>query len=137
MTQDQAIDLLNSHVKLRIAPSSIHGIGVFAIRDIPKGARLNADLAPIPYKVPYSSFNKLFPEIRELLLERWPQIVNGSAFCYPDVRLQAYMNHSEEPNYDARTDIVLKDITKGEEVTEDYRLINGYAQVYPWLTKGV
>lgn len=131
--QDETIAILNSLVKVRIAPSEIHGVGIFAVRDITKGQKLYADMFPQAYRVPYGSFGKLFPEIRQLLLERWPQIVNGSAFMWPDTRIQAYMNHSTKPNYDAIKDIILKDIKAGEEVTEDYRKIEGYKKVFPWL----
>lgn len=64
------IDYLNSVVKLRIAPSSVHGVGVFAVRDIAKGQKLYADLAPFPYKMTPGYFSKLFPEVQALLLER-------------------------------------------------------------------
>ena len=108
---------------------------MFALRDIAKGEKLYADHMPIVYKLAYSHFGKLFPEIRELLLERWPQIVNGSAFIYPDARMLAYCNHSSKPNYDAKNDVALKNIKKGQEVTEDYRAIPGYEKVFTWLDK--
>lgn len=134
MNQQDQIDKLNSRVKYRIGPSPIQGVGIFALRDIPKGTRLHADEFPQPYSVPYSSFGQLFPEVKQLLLERWPQIVNGSRFCYPDTFLQAYMNHGgDESNYDAVNDIATKDIPKDAEILEDYRLIPGYEQVFPWL----
>lgn len=133
------IDYLNNTVRIRIAPSPIDRVGIFAIRDIQKGTKLYADNAPVLYKISYSSFNKFLPEVRQLLLERWPQIVNGSAFLYPDSRLLAYMNHDDEPNYDAVSDTTLKDISAGSEVLEDYRKIEGYEKVYPFLihTKGL
>src|SRR3990167_9145218 len=108
--QDEDIQFLNSIVKVRIMPSKIHGVGVFALRFIPKGTKLYADMFPQAFKIPYGSFGKLFPEVGQLLLERWPQIVNGSAFMFPDTKIQAYINHSEKPNYDAINDITLEDI---------------------------
>jgi len=131
--QDDTIATLNTLIRVRLAPSKIHGIGVFAMRDIPKGTKLYAEITPQVFKIPYSSMRKLFPEVREMLLERWPQIVNGSAFAYPTERLQAYMNHSEDPNYDAFADITLKDIKEGEEILEDYKKIPNWEIVFPWL----
>ena len=137
--QEEQIVELDMTVKCKIASSSIHGVGVFAIRNILKGERLYVKPdAPTPrkwYNVPYSSFGKLFPEVRELILERWPAVINGSLFlspneCWP---LQ-WMNHSDEPNYDLRNDSALRDIKKGEEITEDYRLMLNYEKIYPWLT---
>jgi hypothetical protein len=129
----EGIDELNYRVKIRIAPSPLGGVGVFAMRNLHKGEQLFADEMPRAYKLPYEHFDKLSPEVAELLLERWPLIVGGSAFFYPDARMQAYMNHSDEPNYDNKTDCLLKDVPKGGEILEDYRTINSCAQVFKWL----
>ena len=127
------IQELNEYVLTYIAPSKIAGVGVFAMRDIKKGAKLYTDTAMRIYNLPIAYFEYLRPEIAKLLLERWPQIVNGSNFIYPDTRIQAFMNHSDDPNYNAVDDVALRDIAKGEEITEDYKKIQGYAQVFPWL----
>jgi len=47
--------------------------------------------------------------------------------------MSAYLNHSDDPNYDAKNNVCLRDIKKGEEITENYRLIPSYTQVFPWL----
>lgn len=133
MAKEEQVTRLNERVKVRIAPSPIHGVGVFAIRDISKGQRLYADNMIEVYSVRYADFNKLFKEVRELLLERWPRIVNGENFAYPDTRIVAYMNHSDTPNYDAEKDVLLQDVNVGEEITEDYRKIECYTQVFPFL----
>ena len=133
MSQLIQVTELNNRVKVRIAPSKIHGVGVFAIRDIAEGQKLYADHLPVLYSLSYSSFGKLFPEVKELLIGRWPQIVNGSKFLYPDCRLQAYMNHSFEPNYDAALDLAMSDVKEGEEITEDYKKIQGWETAHPWL----
>ena len=124
---------LNTYVKTRIAPSQIHGVGVFALRDIHKGQKLYADMATKIYNLPHKEFGNLFPTVRKYLLERWPQVVNGSAFAYPDTRIVAFMNHSDDPNYDAVNDIVLRDIKSGEEITEDYRKIDGHEKVFDFI----
>lgn len=129
----QQVDELNTYVKTYLAPSEIHGIGVFAMRDIPKGQKLHTDMAPKIYTLAYSNFGKLFPEVKKYLLERWPLITQDSPFAYPDTRIVAHMNHAEDPNYDSINDKVLKDIKKGEEITEDYRTIAGWEIVFPWL----
>lgn len=133
--QDDQLDELNSRVLVRIAPSKVHGVGVFALRDIPAYEKLYADITPVLYTLPYSSFGKLFPEVKQFLLERWPQIVNGSRFCYPDTRIQAFMNHSNQANYDAFNDEMLMDVKTGEEITENYMLIPNWQLVHPWLDK--
>jgi len=130
--QDQ-ITLLNDIVKIKIAPSQINGVGVIAMRDIKKGEKLYTDIIPHQFDLPYSKFNKLDREIREIILGHFPLVVSGSHFMYPVAKFSAYLNHSADPNYDAVNDIALKDIAKGEEVTEDYRLIKDYQIVFPHL----
>ena len=141
MGHEDQIIRLNSMVKCKLAPSKIHGVGVFAITGIPKGQMLWANVFPQFYSLPYSHFSKLFPEVKQLLLERWPGIaggvtmLDGTRFAYPDTLLQGYMNHSDDPNYDAFLDIARRDIKKGEELTEDYRLITGWEIAHPWLVE--
>ena len=137
LSVEQQINELNSEVCCTLAPSSIHGIGVFAIIDIKKGKRLYCTPRIIPrfYKIPFGSLNKLFPEVKELVLQRWASVVNGSIFQSPndDAGLLFFMNHSDNPNYDIMSDTALCDIVKGEEVCEDYRVMKNYEKVYKWL----
>lgn len=130
-----AIRALNESVKIKLGASTIHGVGVFAIRDIKKGERLYADSMYQAFDVPFTMFGQLRPEISEQLLSHFPQIVNGSHFLYPVTRMVAFMNHADEPNYDAKEDKTLRKIKKGEEITEDYRLIDGYEKIFTWLKK--
>lgn len=125
---------LNTFVQTYLAPSKIHGVGVFALQDIPKGRQLFADMVTKVYTLPYKEFDKLFPEVRDQILGQFPQVVNGSNFLYPTTRIQAYMNHSDDPNYDAVNDVALRDIKKDEEITEDYKKIENYDKVFPFLT---
>src|SRR3990167_7926214 len=119
--QEQEIIKLNSEVKANLGVSRIHGIGVVAIRSIAKGDKLYADRMPNIYQIPYGSISKLFPEVRKIILERWPSIVNGSKFIYPDARLVSFMNHGggEQANYDPETDTALRDLSAGEEILEE------------------
>ena len=130
----QAITVLNDIVKIRIAPSKIHGVGVIAMRDMKAGELLYADSIPHAFDVPYSMFDKLKEEVRDILLGHWPQIVNGSHFLYPVTKMTAFINHSDDPNYDAKTDKLLKDVKQGEEITENYKLIENYQKVFAWLS---
>lgn len=129
---EDALIVLDEITKVRVAPSSIHGVGLFAMRDIKKGQKLYTGTTPEVFDVPYKLFRKLRPEVSAHILSRWPQIVNGSHFL-SDCMLAVYLNHSDQANYDAKADKVLKDIKKGEEVTEDYRKIEGYKKIYTWL----
>lgn len=127
------IDYLNSIVKLKLAPSKIHGVGVFATKDIGAGTKLYADAMPFPYKVSPGNQKKLLGHVRETIAEQWPKMVAGVPFAYPSCIFQAYMNHSDDPNYDSNLDLTTRDIRAGEEITEDYRRIEGYTEIYTWL----
>ena len=129
--QEEEILELNQISKETLKRSEVHGIGVFATRTIRKGEIIYADRMPKIYSVPYGSFRKLFLEVKKTILERWPSVVNGSRFIYPDARLVSFMNHSDIPNYDSMTDKALCDIIKGEEIFEDYKLMANWEKVWP------
>lgn len=141
--EQQAFELMRT-VKCKLGPSKVHGIGVIALRDIKKGDQLFCALTQKPqwYDLTYDDlskhFDKTFPEIKQLIVERWPNIVNGSKlFISPnyDARLTSFMNHSDTPNYDPRTDCALEDIFAGDEVFEDYKVIPNYEVAFPFLKK--
>ena len=68
-----------------------------------------------------------------MILERWPLVLQGERFAYPDVRLVSFMNHSNTSNYDPVTDTATRDIAENEEITEDYCQVPDAEKVYPWL----
>ncbi len=114
---NQAIDLLNDIVKIKLSPVSMEEIGVFAMREIKKGDKLYADAVPLAFDLPYSKFHRLRPEISKLLVSQWAEIVNGAPFLYPVTKMTAFIRHSDTPNYDAKVDKVLRKIKLGEEIT--------------------
>lgn len=132
---DQAIILLDEITKIKVAPSSIQGVGVFAMRDVKKGEKLYTDAIPQQLDIPYKDFKKLRPEVASYILGRWPLVSKGSHFLYPDTRFAAFLNHSYTPNYDAKNDKTLSKIKAGEEITEDYRKIDGWQEVFPWIKR--
>lgn len=128
---------LNSIVRCNLGVSNVHGIGVFAIRSIAQGEKCYCT-PPIMhrfYNIPFGSLNKLFPEVKKIILSRWASVVNGSVFQNPndDVGLLFFMNHSYNPNYDVVSDTALRNIAKGEEIFENYCYMQNAEKVYPWL----
>ncbi len=119
---------------VKIAPSKIHGVGIFALKDMKAGKRLFADITPHAFDLTFSELKSLDKNIREIILGQFPQIVNGSRFFYPTTMLQSFCNHSDSPTYDAKADVLLADVKKGDEITEDYRKIEGYKQIFKWIT---
>jgi len=119
-----AIVMINGVVKLELGASA-GKVVVGAMRDIKKGEKLYATAIPCLVDIPYKDFKKIRPEIREMILSHFPQVVNGSHFMCPDTLMQMYIQHSNKPNYDANTDKALKKIYKGEEITQDYGEVKG------------
>ena len=115
----------------------MHGVGVFALRNIQKGERcyVRPNMIPRFYDIPFGSLSKLLPEIKELVLDRWASAVNGSLFCSPndDAHLLMFCNHSFEPNYDVVLDTALKDIKKGDEILENYCAMDNAEKAHLWL----
>ena len=131
--QEEQINELAEQVKCSLAPSKTHGVGILTIRDIKKGEKLHCALEePKWYTVTFDNLRKLPPEIRQLILDRWSEVVVGSPFLSPnhDAIMTSFMNHSNDPNYEQKSDIALRDINAGEEVFEDYRLTKGWKMFY-------
>ena len=124
----------------KLAPSPIHGIGVFAIRSIPKGQRVYCvpDNEGTKEWLEAEDFTGLHDEIFKLIKQRHPLAIKGAPFLSPndDARLISFMNHSNTPNYDFRTDRVVRDIKAGEEITEDFgELADSFLPVDSGLTE--
>ena len=139
-SQDIQFDELCRTVRCKLAPSEVHGVGVVAIRPVKKGEQLfvRPSSSSVWYTLPYASlskFDRVYPEIKQLILDRWPSVVNGSEFLSPnnELRLVSFVNHSYAPNYDPAGDVALRDIESGEEVFEDYRIMPNYKLVFPWI----
>lgn len=141
MTNEEQAQQLAQTVKCKIAPSSVHGVGVVAMRAIAKGEQCFCALTVKPswYTIPYKKLEKylkdLYPEVLQLIIERWPQVYNGASFISPnyDARLTSFMNHSDTPNYDPVSDLALADIAFGDELFENYRTVDNCENIYPFL----
>jgi SET domain-containing protein len=118
---------LENEVYCRLGISPVHGIGVFAIRAIPKGTN------PLHSRVKYKEIKFTHAEIKKL-----PRGVRKEIeiFCYYDdkevlvpeigmnsMNMAIYLNHSKEPNVRYRKNGQLKTlrgIQAGEELFLDY-----------------
>lgn len=127
------IEHLKTGVACRIKPSPLHGVGVFAIRDIPKGAELfiiQREVATIPK----ADVDALPAGVADLVKDFGCE-VSGDVHLYrmdlnrPSLAL--FINHSEQPNCEFVSDGVedwtetLRDIKSGEELFRDYRTDEG------------
>jgi hypothetical protein len=114
----------------RLQPSKIHGIGVFAVRDIPKGKnpfRTLPKYGSVGYeRITEEELDALPPRLSRLIRALF--VPTGGKMYVPNhgmnvIRLNCYLNHSTKPNmrtgngYDF---ITLRKIMVGEELTVDY-----------------
>ena len=136
------IEYLNSSVWATLKPSKIDGIGVFAIRDIPKDTKIT-DYSIHNIKeirlcsVNSDEFDLILPEIRSIILDRnlFQEWQTRFRFYSPnnEQTLQSFCNHSNDPNSAGM--VALMDIKKGEEITQDYRKMFNGQKPHPLITK--
>ena len=128
MTKDQLLNELRDHSYITIKPSPIHGIGVFAIQDIPKGCRdIFSRNVGEWIKLPVEDVESL-PEHSRNLVETYCLFDEGHYYV-PDygfkvMDLVNYLNHSSAANVisinDGEEFEATRDIKSGEELFVDY-----------------
>jgi SET domain-containing protein len=113
-------------VYARIGRSRIHGVGVLAIRDIPRGTRLFRGEDERVVWVRLARIRRLPVELRRLYTDfgmAWGQRI-GVPRTLNMLSVGWYLNHSARPNTRCDEDgrfHALRRIRKGEELTADYR----------------
>jgi SET domain-containing protein len=116
----------HEHVYARIGLSDVHGVGVCAIRDIPKGTLVfKGENERVAWRS--RAWVRKLPKAFRDLYEDFG-MVDGNLIGVPpslnNLSVGWYINHSETPNVWADDDgrfRALRRIKKGEELTADYR----------------
>lgn len=128
MTKDALLAQLRNDTYVMLKPSGIHGIGVFAIRDIPKGSRnfFSKDVGEW-IKLPIADVDSL-PQHAKDLVETYC-LFDEEHYYVPDygfklMDLVNYLNHSHQPNIISLNDgeefEALREIKAGEELLVNY-----------------
>jgi hypothetical protein len=137
LTTDEMIQELNATLWVRLAPSKIHGVGVFAIRHIPAhtclytyGWHRGHDYL---YSIPLERTKELHPEILGLISDRHGGMHKSFSHPMSDAVHVCFMNHSDNPNT-GMGNYSLRDISAGEEVTESYNInqIERLKELHRW-----
>jgi uncharacterized protein len=125
-------------VKTKVAPSPVHGLGLFADQFIPKGTRIWEYSEVVDSRFDASRLVGLTEKEQDALLKH--SYLNPSSglyvVCGDDAR---YMNHADDPNtedvgYDdglvngEGITVAARDIQPGEEIFSDYRAFDADAR---------
>jgi SET domain-containing protein len=131
MTKEALLKDLQQNTYVMIKPSLLHGIGVFAIRDIPKGTRdLFSQGVGEWIKLTIAEVEALPKHSRDLVENHC--LFDEDHYFVPDygfklVDLVVYLNHSDTPNVISINEgeyfEAIKDIAAGEELLLDYGTI--------------
>jgi SET domain-containing protein len=111
-------------VKTYLAPSHIHGIGLFAAQPIPKDTLVWRLEPTLDLELTEAQIEALAPAARDQIRKyTYLDLVRGTyVLCGDDAR---FFNHSEAPNChdfpdaDGGTTVAARDIGEGEELTSD------------------
>ncbi|HEY6505536.1 MAG TPA: SET domain-containing protein [Chitinophagaceae bacterium] len=131
MTKEEILNDLSGNTYATLKPSPVHGIGVFAIRDIPKGCRHIFSKGHGKWiKVSIGEVERL-PAHSKDLVETYC-VFDDEHYFVPDYGFKVmdmvnYLNHSPHPNIlsinDGEDFEALADIPSGTELLINYELI--------------
>lgn len=127
MTKKEIINQLKYDVYAKLFVSPIHGVGVIAIKDIPKGACpfLGCDNQGWQ-EISEEELGEINPNIKRIISDFL--ICEDKKWWMPNAGLQKldisyYLNHSNNANMqsdDMGTFTAIRDIKEGEELTTNY-----------------
>lgn len=128
MTKQELLDELRHETFVALKPSGIHGIGVFAIRDIPKGCKTMFSKESGDWiRLSFEEAEQL-PEHSRLFIETY-YLYDETHYFIPGhgckiMDMASYLNHSNAPNIISVAEgayfEALRDIATGEELFVDY-----------------
>lgn len=128
---------LENDIYCRIGVSKLHGVGVIAIRDIPKGVNPFKNLSPLKDKIitlDDNDLKNLNKDVKKLVDDFFGHKYGYDVLYYgPNyINISYYLNHSNKPNLDMildktnKTDyfefITNKKIKKGDELLINYNM---------------
>ena len=127
MTREELLKELSEETFITLKPSPVHGIGVFALRDIPKGCKtLFSRNVGEWIRVPISDIDQL-PDQTRNMVETY--CLYDETHYLPDYGFKVmdmvnYLNHSSSPNVISVNDgeyfESLREIKEGEELLVNY-----------------
>ena len=117
-------------VKTKIAPSKIHGIGLFADQFISKGTIVWKFVPGFDMKFTQEEIETL-PQTAREFLSTYDYVSNRTGYHVLCIDNARFYNHSKTPNTtdielegtdEEGGDVAVRDIQVGEEITYDYEM---------------
>ncbi len=124
------------YVKTKVLPSPIHGLGLFADQDIPKGTLVWKFTPGFDQRFTREQVEAFPKEVRDFLSFYAWQSKKSGLICNASDNGK-YFNHSTGPNVrsayvEGEDEVVtraVKDIRSGEELTDDYSTFEGRVEL--------
>ncbi|HYC01884.1 MAG TPA: SET domain-containing protein-lysine N-methyltransferase [Azospirillaceae bacterium] len=109
-------------VRTYLAPSRVHGIGLFAAEPISRGTIIWRFDERIDRRFRKAEIDAMPEPLKSYLgTYSYPEAIGSETYLL-DGDHARFMNHSDQPNTDATVDTVaIRDIAAGEELLCDYR----------------
>jgi uncharacterized protein len=119
-----------------LAPSPLHGLGVFAEETVKTGQIVSRFMPPFDLQFPVELLQVLSPA-EQAYLRHYSYRSRFTGLYVLTGDHDRYMNHSASPNVGmnpdgSATNLALREIVRGEELTCDYRTFDA-----DWRLKGV
>lgn len=134
LLKNKILQDLEKNIYCRIGRSKISGVGVLAIRNIPKGQNPFSGIAKNKFTAidadKVLNNPKIHPEVIKMVKDFYS--IRGGEIYFPDcslneINISFFMNTSKNANVDTKdgeTFFVKKKIKKGEELLVDYDLFS-------------
>jgi SET domain-containing protein len=131
MTKDELLNELANNTWVMIKPSGIHGIGVFAVRDIPNGCNQMFSEEMGEWTTVAKTEIDGLPQHAKDIVENYCLYDEANYFLpaqgFKAIDLSLFLNHADIPNIisvnDGASFEAIRDIKKGEELLIDYGAI--------------
>jgi SET domain-containing protein len=130
MTEEQLINELSRNTYVMLKPSPLEGVGVFAVREIPRGCRdMFSKPDPDDTWITVSKTEvELLPPHAKFMVENYCLFDKDSYFIpdhgFKKMDISLFINHSDTPNIRSIDDgdyfEAIRDIKPGEELLLDY-----------------
>lgn len=128
-SKEDVLKHLKEDVYVRVGPSKIHGVGLIAVRDIPKGTDPFKNLYDPPtYAFSEEDLKDVPPGVRSMVKDyfgREEGLHYIPATGTNPLDVLHFINHSSEPNVHTINEgsvfVAVRDIQAGEELFADYR----------------